>query len=162
MGHFGIFEIKIRAMTNENFMMALYSICMIVLVILWLQSGIDKVKDFKGNYDWLHGHFSKSPLKGIVKFMLIKLTILELSAGLAALGAIIEIWLFRSFYFPFIACFLSMASLAALFFGQRMSKEYAGAASLMGYMVYVVLMLFFTVKLHDFVVYTTHFPVIKP
>jgi hypothetical protein len=149
-------------MTNENFMMALYSICMIVLVILWLQSGMDKITDFKGNYAWLKGQFSKSPLKGLVKFMLITLTIFELSSGLAALGAIIDIWIFKKWYLPFIACFLSMLSLVMLFFGQRMSKEYGGAASLIGYMLYVVLLLFFTVHLHDFTIYTTHFPVIKP
>jgi predicted small integral membrane protein len=149
-------------MTSENFMMALYSICMIVLVILWLQSGFDKVTDFKGNYDWLKGQFSKSPVKGMVKFMLITLTMLELSSGLAALGAIIDIWFLKTWYLPFIACFLSMLSLVALFFGQRISKEYGGAASLTGYMVYVVLLIFFTVELHDYVLYTTHFPVIKP
>jgi hypothetical protein len=149
-------------MTNENFMLALYSLCMIVLVILWLQSGFDKIIDFKGNYDWFKGQFSKSPLKGAVKLMLIILTLLELGAGFAALAAIVEIWMFHSWYLPFIACFLSMLSLVALFFGQRMSKEYGGAASLMGYIAYVILVLFFTVELHDFILYTTHFPVIKP
>lgn len=111
---------------------------MIVLVVLWLQSGFDKITDFKGNYDWFKGQFAKSPLKGMVKFMLITLTFLELSAGVAALGAIVDVWFIKSWYLPFAACFLSMLSLCALFFGQRMSKEYGGAASLMGYMIYVL------------------------
>jgi len=135
-------------MNSDIFILGLYSVCMIVLVILWLQSGFDKISDFKGNFEWLNGHFSKSALKGMVKFMLITLTILEISAGFAGLGAIAEIWIFNTFYMPYMACFLSMLSMAALFFGQRMAKEYGGAASLMGYMAYIMLVLFFTFKLH--------------
>ncbi len=131
-------------MIQPYLFLSLYSICMFVLVILWLQSGIDKITDFKGNYDWIKGQFSKSPLKGVTKLLLIKLTFLELSAGLAGIAAIVEIWVFKSWNFPFIACFLSMASLCALFFGQRLSKEYGGAASLMGYMTYTLLLTFFT------------------
>ena len=36
------------------------------LAILFLQSGIDKVVDRRGNLEWLEGHFAKSPLAGIV------------------------------------------------------------------------------------------------
>ena len=32
------------------------------LAILFLQSGIDKVVDRRGNLEWLTGHFAKSPL----------------------------------------------------------------------------------------------------
>ena len=123
---------------------------MIVLVILWLQSGLDKVFNFKDNYDWLNGHFSKSALKGSVKFMLVCLTLFELGAGIAALGAIIDIWFIKSWYLPFIACFLSMLSLVALFFGQRLAKDYGGAASLVGYMVYTILLILFAVALYAY------------
>jgi hypothetical protein len=36
------------------------------LAILFLQSGIDKVVDRRGNLEWLKGHFAKSPLAGVV------------------------------------------------------------------------------------------------
>jgi hypothetical protein len=136
-------------MLVQNFFFTLYSVCMIVLVTLWLQSGFDKVKNFKGNYDWFKGQFSKSPLKGMVRFMLITLTLLELSAGFSALGAMVEIWFFKSWNLPFITCFLSLISLAALFFGQRMSKEYGGAASLMGYFSFVLLVTLATGILYE-------------
>jgi hypothetical protein len=32
------------------------------LAILFLQSGIDKIVDRRGNFEWLKGHFAKSPL----------------------------------------------------------------------------------------------------
>ena len=36
------------------------------LAILFLQSGIDKIIDHRGNLDWLTGHFAKSALGGVV------------------------------------------------------------------------------------------------
>ena len=129
-------------MLTTYFFLSLYSICMIVLAILWLQSGLDKVFHFKDNYDWLKGHFSKSPLKGLVKIMLLSLTLFEVSAGISALIAIIDIWVLKLWYFPLLASFLSMFSLTALFFGQRIAKDYAGAASLVGYMIYSIILMF--------------------
>jgi hypothetical protein len=132
-------------MATQYFFLALYSLCMIVLVILWLQSGFDKISDYSGNYEWLKGHFAKSPLKGMVKFLLIVLCFFELSAGFAALGALVEIWFVNSWYLPFITCFLSMLSFTCLFFGQRMAKDYGSAASIAGYMAFTLLLILFTV-----------------
>jgi len=120
---------------------------MIVLVVLWLQSGLDKITDYKGNFEWLSGHFAKSKLKGMVKFLLITLTIFELSTGVASLLAIVDVWFLKLWYFPFAACFLSMLSFTCLFFGQRMAKDYGSAASLMVYMIYIFLITMFTVAL---------------
>ena len=47
------------------------------LAILFLQSGIDKILDRRGNFEWLKGHFAKSPLAGIVPALLICITILR-------------------------------------------------------------------------------------
>ena len=64
------------------------------LAILFLQSGIDKVVDRRGNLEWLKGHFAKSPLAKIVTLMLDAITVLELAAGaLSAIGcALIVLW----------------------------------------------------------------------
>ena len=59
------------------------------LAILFLQSGIDKILDRRGNFEWLKGHFAKSPLAGIVPLLLISITILEVAAGvLSAVGCV--------------------------------------------------------------------------
>ena len=52
------------------------------LAILFLQSGIDKIVDRGGNFEWLKGHFVKSPLAGFVPALLICITILEVAARL--------------------------------------------------------------------------------
>src|SRR5512132_609927 len=62
------------------------------LAILFLQSGIDKIVDRRGNSEWLEGHFAKSPLAGIVPALLICITILEIAAGaLNAVGCVFVI-----------------------------------------------------------------------
>jgi len=62
------------------------------LAILFLQSGIDKIVDRRGNLEWLKGHFAKSPLAGIVPAMVTTITILEIAAGaLSAIGCVIII-----------------------------------------------------------------------
>ena len=38
----------------------------LMLGILFIQSGLDKVFDWKGNLEWLNGHFSKTFLGGFV------------------------------------------------------------------------------------------------
>lgn len=103
------------------------------LAILFLQSGIDKIVDRQGNLQWLGGHFSKSPLAGMVPLLFTVLTIIEVSAGL--LSGIGFLALFFS-HNPTIARYgaiVSTVAILCLFFGQRMAKEYAGAALLVPY-----------------------------
>ena len=103
------------------------------LAILFLQSGVDKIVDRRGNLEWLSGHFSKSPLAGMVPALLITITILELVAGvLSAVGCLFVI-LWKDSTIAFYGAILSAAAITALFFGQRMAKEYAGAAVLVPY-----------------------------
>jgi hypothetical protein len=103
------------------------------LAILFLQSGIDKIVDRRGNFEWLKGHFAKSPLAGIVPALLICITILEVAAGaLSAVGCLLLI-LLKDSTIAFYGAMLSAAAIIALFFGQRIAKEYAGAAVLVPY-----------------------------
>ncbi len=103
------------------------------LAILFLQSAIDKVVDRSGNLQWLTGHFGKSPLRGVVSLLLTLITILEMTAGiLSALGCFILL-LRRNSFLSFYGAIAAAISILALFFGQRMAKDYAGAATLVPY-----------------------------
>src|SRR5678816_1658472 len=103
------------------------------LAILFLQSGIDKIVDRRGNFEWLKGHFAKSPLAGIVPALLICITILEVAAGaLSGIGCLLIIVL-RDSTIAFYGAILSAAAITALFFGQRIAKDYAVAAVLVSY-----------------------------
>jgi hypothetical protein len=105
------------------------------LGILFLQSGIDKIVDRKGNVEWLTGHFAKSPLASQVVIMLTVVTLIEVAAG--ALSALGVPWLlFTGSRIPAaLGALLSITALLMLFFGQRMAKDYAGAAALVPYFI---------------------------
>ena len=103
------------------------------LAILFLQSGIDKIVDRRGNLEWLTGHFAKSPLAGTVPLMVTMITILEIVAGiLSAVGCLLILFR-RDSTLAFFGAVVAAFSILALFFGQRMAKDYAGAATLVPY-----------------------------
>jgi diacylglycerol kinase len=103
------------------------------LAILFLQSGIDKVVDRRGNLDFLKGHFAKSPLAGMVPLMVTAITILEIAAGaLSGIGCALIV-LTRDSTLAFYGAVVAAVGITALFFGQRMAKDYAGAAVLVPY-----------------------------
>jgi len=103
------------------------------LAVLFLQSGIDKVIDRRGNLEWLTGHFSKSPLAGMVPMMVALITVLELSAGVLSGVGCVLITLGHHSACAFFGAILSAISILALFLGQRLAKDYAGAAVLVPY-----------------------------
>jgi hypothetical protein len=112
------------------------------LAILFLQSGIDKVLDRRGNFEWLKGHFAKSPLAGIVPALLICITILEVAAGaLSAVGCVFVI-LSRDSTVAFYGATISAVAVLALFFGQRIAKDYAGAAVLVPYFLLMLVAMY--------------------
>lgn len=119
--------------TSANAIYLMQILVAAFLAILFLQSGIDKIVDRRGNLDWLTGHFAKSPLAGIVPVLLIAITILELAAGaLSAVGCVLVILLHDS-TIAFYGAVVAAVAVLALFFGQRMAKDYPGAAVLVSY-----------------------------
>jgi len=103
------------------------------LAVLFLQSGIEKVIDRRGNLEWLKGHFAKSPVAGMVPMMVALITAFELGAGaLSGIGCILIV-LNHGSACAFYGAVLAALSILALFLGQRLAKDYAGAAVLVPY-----------------------------
>ena len=123
--------IAVLRMPQAIYLMQIFT--SVFLAILFLQSGIDKIVDRRGNFEWLKGHFAKSPLGGVVPALLLCITILEVAAGmLSAIGCVLVVLLNDS-TIAFYGAILSAAAVTGLFFGQRLAKEYAGAAVLVPY-----------------------------
>jgi len=106
-----------------------------MLGILFLQSGIDKVIDFQGNLAWLEGHFAKSPLKAQVKPMLVVVTVMEIAAGALCAIGVLRIAFSGDSQWAMAGAQLATLNIVMLFFGQRVAKDYAGAASLVPYFI---------------------------
>lgn len=116
----------------------------LMVAILFLQSGLDKVFDWKGNLEWLTGHFSKTFLAGMVPMMLGTITLMELATGLLAATGLVYFFVTGSTFLIFIASLIGAASITALFFGQRVAKDYAGAAVLVPYLLLILALMYLT------------------
>ena len=103
------------------------------LAILFLQSGIDKIVDRRGNLEWLKAHFAKSPMAGTVPALLTAITILEVAAGVLSGFGFVLVLIMRDTTVAFCGAVISATAIIALFFGQRVAKDYAGAAVLVPY-----------------------------
>ena len=62
--------------------------CAVFVAILFIQSGLDKVFDWKGNIEWLKGHFSKTVLSSFVPLMVAQITVMELLTGVLSVVGI--------------------------------------------------------------------------
>jgi len=108
------------------------------LAVLFLQSGLDKVIDRKGNREYLNEHFARSPLASTVGPMFLVVTILEVSAGaLSGVGCVLLI-VTRDSTVAFLGAVIAGINIVALFFGQRVAKDYAGAAALVPYFLLAI------------------------
>lgn len=114
------------------------------VAILFLQSSLDKIFDWKGNMEWLTGHFSKTFLSPFVWIMLAKLTVLELATGLLNAAGIVYFLFYGSTVVIFYGASLGALTLIGLFFGQRVAKDYPGAAVLVPYFLLMLSLVYLT------------------
>lgn len=129
-------------MVHLQFLLTLFSSAF--FAILFLQSGIDKVVDWKGNYAYHSKQFASSPVKKITLPMLVIITVMELSCGLLSLAGMIACILNHNLLISFYAFCVASVNFLFLFFGLRISKDYPGAAGLVPYFIVSLLAIYFT------------------
>lgn len=108
------------------------------IAITFLQSGLDKVFDWKGNIQWLQGHFEKTFLSGMVPLMVGFILIIEILSGILALAGIFFLIITGETTLALSAMVLAAITLLMLLFGQRIAKDYPGAFTITGYFIVVV------------------------
>jgi len=118
----------------------------LLVAILFIQSGLDKVFDWKGNLGFITGHFSKTFLAPTVPMMLATITVMELATGFLSAAGIIYFLATGSLAVIFWASAIGAASITALFFGQRIAKDYPGAAVLVPYFILLLILMYLTIK----------------
>ena len=124
-----------------NLLKIVQSLIGFFLSIALLQSGLDKIIDRKGNLEWLRGHFSNSPLQGLVPLLLNVVTVLEIFAGSCSLiGSFVNLVNGNNMLLT-AGLLVAALNFLALFFGQRIAKDYEGAAVLVNYFILNVLVL---------------------
>ncbi len=112
------------------------------LAVTFLQSGYDKIKDWKGNVEWLNGHFSNTVLAKQVPFALGTVLLLEIVSGVLCVSGIIQNIMqdvvIRGL--GFYGAILSCVTLLFLLFGQRLAKDYDGARTIVIYFIPAVML----------------------
>ncbi|WP_108245624.1 DoxX family protein [Muricauda brasiliensis] len=112
------------------------------LTITFLQSGIDKLMDWKGNLGWLTGHFSKTIFKGTVPVLLSVVLVLEMLSGILCGVGIFEFAVEGESMFGFYGATLSAITLLMLLLGQRVAKDYVGAQTIVVYLIPTVFLVY--------------------
>ena len=102
----------------------------VFFIILFLQSGLDKIFNWKAELNWIKPHFSKTIFKSFVPTLLFTLMLLEISTGLTCVLTIVNQFFPIYEHLPFFALFFSSCTLLCLFLGQRIAKDYQGAVSI--------------------------------
>ncbi|THF47681.1 DoxX family membrane protein [Flavobacterium supellecticarium] len=109
------------------------------LAITFLQSGYDKIMDWKGNVEWLKGHFAKTFIKNQVPQSLFLILVLEVIAGTLCVIGIAQLVMNGVTTFGHYGATFSCVTLLFLLFGQRIAKDYDGARTIVIYFIPAIL-----------------------
>ncbi|MDA9018772.1 DoxX family membrane protein [Flavobacteriaceae bacterium] len=104
-------------------------------LIVFIQSGLDKVFDYKGNLSFLNDSLGSFFSKPLITLALISVTILELISGLLCLIGIVDVIFNDSNFIGLIGMIIGSIALLILLFGQRVSKNYDGAKTIAIYFI---------------------------
>ncbi|MGB7785920.1 MAG: DoxX family protein [Salinimicrobium sp.] len=110
--------------------------------ITFLQSGLDKLTDWSGNTGWIKGHFENTFMGGMVPLLVGIILLLEVIAGLMALGGFFTLLLFDDPTLAMWSLVLAALTLLMLLFGQRVAKDYPGAFTITGYFMVIIFGIF--------------------
>ena len=112
---------------------------LLFLIITFLQSGIDKLTDWKGNLSFIKGHFKNSPLKNQVPVLLAIILIIEIAASLLMIVGVYQLYTSELKEMAIMGIELSALSLIFLLIGQRLAKDYAGSMTLGVYFIIAII-----------------------
>jgi len=115
---------------------------LLFLIVTFIQSGIDKLLDWKGNVSFIKEHFKNSPLKNTVPLLLAIILIAEILAGILMSIGVYQLYTSEATEIALLGIELSAITLIFLLVGQRLAKDYAGAMSLAVYFIITVIGVF--------------------
>ena len=111
----------------------------IFTLIVFIQSGLDKIFDRKGNLEYFQTHFKDSIFKNIYPSLLTIITLFELVGGGMLVYGIYFSFTERTTLWIFYGFVHLAITLIFLFLGQRIAKDYLGAADLVPYFILIIL-----------------------
>ncbi len=107
--------------------------------IVFIQSGVDKIYDHKGNSAYLNDLLKNYFSPPLIAFSLIVVTILELISGILCIIGIIDFFLNKSNFIGLLGLIIGSLALLILLFGQRVCKNYDGAKTIAIYFILIMI-----------------------
>ena len=115
---------------------------LIFLMVTFIQSGADKLVDWRGNLSFIKEHFKNSPLRNSVPILLSIILVIEIIAGILMAIGVYQLYTSEAKEIALLGIELSAITLIFLLIGQRLAKDYAGAMSLAVYFIITLLGVF--------------------
>ena len=112
-----------------------FLLVLVFFLIVFIQSGLDKILDYKGNLNFLKDLLKIYFSPTLIELALISVTILELTSGILCLIGIMNFLFNGSNFIGLIGLIVGSIALLVLLFGQRVSKNYDGAKTIAIYFV---------------------------
>ena len=103
--------------------------------IVFIQSGLDKVFNKKGNLSFLYDLLGKVFSKSLIIVAFYSITLLEVASGFLCLIGVFEVFLYGSSALGYWGLIVGALALLILLFGQRMSQNYDGAKTITIYFI---------------------------
>ena len=112
-----------------------FLLVLVFFLIVFIQSGLDKIFDYKGNLNFLKDLLKIYFSPTLIELALISVTILELTSGILCLIGIMNFLFNDSNFIGLIGLIVGSIALLVLLFGQRVSKNYDGAKTIAIYFI---------------------------
>lgn len=106
--------------------------------VLFLQSGLDKLFNMKDNLSYIRGVFASSFMNPFSTVMFFIIMVLEVATGVESLAGVTVLLMNGDPEMALRAFYLGAATTLMLFGGQRIAKDYAGAAGIVPYFLVMV------------------------
>ena len=111
----------------------------VFFIIVFVQSGLDKIFCRKENLDFFKDHFKSTFLKSYTSISLTIITLLEISSGVVLVYGLYFALIKKTTLWIFYGLVLCVLNLTILLFGQRLSKDYVGSVDIGVYFILAIL-----------------------
>ena len=111
----------------------------VFFVIVFTQSGLDKIFCREENLDFFKEHFKSTFLKNYTSISLTIITLLETLSGVVLIYGLYFAVVKKTTLWIFYGLVLCVLNLIVLLFGQRLSKDYVGSVDIGVYFILAIL-----------------------
>ncbi|MCK4561591.1 MAG: DoxX family protein [Flavobacteriaceae bacterium] len=128
-------------MINTNLFTAQILI-LIYIIITFGYSAIEKLLQWEKNIDFYENHFKETSLKNTISFLLKVVILLEIITVIICIIGLLYLIIFFDKEIGFYGLVLAAITLIGLMFGQRIAKDYVGAAYITIYFILTIVGIF--------------------